>query len=117
MALTKIQTTAIEDDAVTSVKIVNSAITSAKIADATIVSADMAAGAVATSNIASKAITTGLMADGTDGQLFTWDASAVIATVPTGGATQVLTAQGAGAEPVFQDVVDNAAAMALALGG
>ena len=107
MALTKIQTSVITDDAVTS----------AKIAAATIVSADLAAGAVATSNIASKAITTGLMADGTDGQLFTWDASAVIATVPTGGATQVLTAQGAGAEPVFQDVVDNAAAMALALGG
>ena len=107
MALTKIQTSVITDDAVTS----------AKIAAATIVSADLAAGAVATSNIASKAITTGLMADGTDGQLFTWDSSAVIATVPTGGATQVLTAQGAGAEPVFQDVVDNAAAMALALGG
>ena len=107
MALTKIQTTAIED----------SAVTSAQIANATIVSADIAAGGVATSNIASKAITTGLMADGTDGQLFTWDSSAVIATVPTGGATQVLTSQGAGAEPVFQDVVDNAAAMALALGG
>ena len=97
MALTKIQTTAIED----------SAVTSAKIED----------GTIATGDIAPKAITTGLMADGTDGQLFTWDASAVIATVATGGATQVLTAQGAGAEPVFQDVVDNAAAMALALGG
>ena len=107
MALTKIQTTAIEDDAVTSAKILNSAITSAKIED----------GTIATGDIAPKAITTGLMADGTDGQLFTWDASAVIATVPTGGATQVLTSQGAGAEPVFQDVVDNAAAMALALGG
>ena len=107
MALTKIQTTAIEDDAVTSAKILNSAITSAKIED----------GTIATGDIAPKAITTGLMADGTDGQLFTWDSSAVITTVPTGGATQVLTAQGAGAEPVFQDVVDNAAAMALALGG
>ena len=107
MALTKIQTTAIEDDAVTSAKILNSAITSAKIEDGTITTGDIEA----------KAITTGLMADGTDGQLFTWDSSAVIATVPTGGATQVLTSQGAGAEPVFQDVVDNAAAMALALGG
>ena len=67
--------------------------------------------------ITDKAVTLGKMSDGTDGQLITWDASAVIATVPTGGATQVLTAQGAGAEPVFQDVVDNAAAMALALGG
>ena len=107
MALTKIQTSVITDDAVTSAKILNSAVTSAKIED----------GTIATGDIAPKAITTGLMADGTDGQLFTWDASAVIATVPTGGATQVLTAQGAGAEPVFQDVVDNAAAMALALGG
>ena len=97
MALTKIQTTAIEDSAVTSAKIAN--------------------GTIATGDIEAKAITTGLMADGTDGQLFTWDSSAVIATVATGGATQVLTAQGAGAEPVFQDVVDNAAAMALALGG
>ena len=97
MALTKIQTTAIEDSAVTSAKIAN--------------------GTIATGDIEAKAITTGLMADGTDGQLFTWDSSAVITTVPTGGATQVLTSQGAGAEPVFQDVVDNAAAMALALGG
>ena len=107
MALTKIQTSVITDDAVTSAKILNSAVTSAKIED----------GTIATGDIAPKAITTGLMADGTAGQLFTWDASAVIATVPTGGATQVLTSQGAGAEPVFQDVVDNAAAMALALGG
>ena len=70
-----------------------------------------------TAAITDKAVTLGKMSDGTDGQLITWDASAVIATVPTGGATQVLTAQGAGAEPVFQDIVDNAAAMALALGG
>ena len=55
--------------------------------------------------------------DGTDGQLITWDASAIADTVATGGSTQVLTAQGAGAKPIFQDVVDNAAAMALALGG
>ena len=55
--------------------------------------------------------------DGTDGELITWDTSAVADTVATGGATQVLTAQGAGAKPVFQDIVDNAAAMALALGG
>ena len=77
----------------------------------------MALTRIQTTAITDKAVTLGKMADGTDGQLFTWDASAVIATVPTGGATQVLTAQGAGAKPVFQDIVDNAAAMALALGG
>ena len=58
------------------------------------------------------------MSDGTDGAVdYLGCFSAVIDTVATGGATQVLTAQGAGAKPVFQDVVDNAAAMALALGG
>ena len=77
----------------------------------------MALTRIQTTAITDKAVTLGKMSDGTDGQLITWDASAVIATVPTGGATQVLTSQGAGAEPVFQDVVDNAAAMALALGG
>ena len=77
----------------------------------------MALTRIQTTAITDKAVTLGKMSDGTDGQLINWDASAVIATVPTGGATQVLTAQGAGAEPVFQDVVDNAAAMALALGG
>ena len=35
--------------------------------------------------------------DGTDGQLITWDASAKADTVATGGATQVLPSQGAGA--------------------
>ena len=55
--------------------------------------------------------------DGTAGQLITWDTSAIADTVATGGATQVLTSQGAGAKPAVQDVVDNAAAMALALGG
>ena len=55
--------------------------------------------------------------DGTDGQLITWDTSAVADTVATGGTTQVLTSNGVGAKPTFQDTVDNAAAMALALGG
>ena len=39
--------------------------------------------------------------DGTDGQLITWDASAIADTVATGGSTQVLTAQGAGAANFF----------------
>ena len=43
--------------------------------------------------------------DGTDGQLITWDASAVADTVATGGATQVSHSRnGAGAKPTFQDV-------------
>ena len=54
---------------------------------------------------------------GTDGQQINWHTRAVADTVATGGTTQVLTSNGAGAKPTYQDTVDNAAAMALALGG
>ena len=40
--------------------------------------------------------------DGTDGQLITWDASAVADTVATGGTTQVLTSNGAGANVKYK---------------
>jgi hypothetical protein len=40
---------------------------------------------------------------GTDGELITWDASGNPATVATGTATQLLTSNGAGAAPTFQD--------------
>jgi len=55
--------------------------------------------------------------DGTDGQVITWDTNAKATATGPGTATQVLTSNGTGAEPTFQDTVDNAAAMALALGG
>ena len=56
------------------------------------------------------------IADGTDGQVITWDSSAVSTTTGPGTSAQVLTSNGAGAEPTFQEVVSDAAAMALALG-
>ena len=56
--------------------------------------------------------------DGTDGQLITWDTSAVADTVATGGTTQVLTSNKVLVQNQhFKTLVDNAAAMALALGG
>ena len=55
--------------------------------------------------------------DGTDGQIITWDASAKAKAVGPGTSGQVLTSAGAGAEPSFQEIADNSAAMALALGG
>jgi hypothetical protein len=54
--------------------------------------------------------------DGTDGQVITWDSSAVSTTTGPGTSAQVLTSNGAGTEPTFQEVVSDAAAMALALG-
>ena len=41
--------------------------------------------------------------NGTDGELITWDASGVADTVAVGTADQVLTSNGAGAAPTFQD--------------
>ena len=57
-----------------------------------------------------------IIKDGTDGQVITWDADAKATTTGPGTATQVLTSNGAGAEPSFQEIVSDAAAMALALG-
>jgi len=42
------------------------------------------------------------LANGTDGELITWDATGVATTVPVGTSGQVLTSNGAGAEPTFQ---------------
>jgi len=53
--------------------------------------------------IADKALAIAKLADGTDGQLITWDAAGVIATVATGTDTQVLTSNGADTAPTFQD--------------
>lgn len=52
--------------------------------------------------IAAKAVDVAMLADGTDGELLTWDASGVAATVAAGTATHVLTSNGAGAAPTFQ---------------
>jgi hypothetical protein len=42
------------------------------------------------------------LANGTDGQLITWDAAGVPAVVATGSATQILTSNGPGTAPTFQ---------------
>ena len=47
-------------------------------------------------------IPVGALANGTDGELITWDSSGVAAKVPVGTATHVLTSNGAGAVPTFQ---------------
>jgi hypothetical protein len=53
--------------------------------------------------IADKSLSLAKLADGTDGQLITWDANGVIAAVAAGNASQILTSNGAGAAPTFQD--------------
>ena len=53
-------------------------------------------------SIADKALAIAKLADGTDGELITWNASGVIAVVAAGNADQILTSNGAGAAPTFQ---------------
>lgn len=52
--------------------------------------------------IAAGAVDIAMLANGTDGELITWDAAGAPATVPVGTATHVLTSNGAGAAPTFQ---------------
>jgi len=52
--------------------------------------------------IADKALAIAKLADGTDGELITWNASGVIAAVAAGSADEVLTSNGSGAAPTFQ---------------
>jgi len=52
--------------------------------------------------LAGSGITPANLADGTDGELITWDASGNPASVAVGTATHVLTSNGAGAAPTFQ---------------
>ncbi len=50
------------------------------------------------------------IADGTDGELLTWDSAGVAANVAAGTSGQVLTSNGAGTEPTFQAAAGGAAA-------
>ena len=65
MALSKIGTNAISDDAVTTAKLPNDAITSAKIADDAVATANIADDAVTTAKLPDDAITSAKIADGT----------------------------------------------------
>ncbi len=53
--------------------------------------------------IGAKKVQLSMMEDGVDGELITYDASGVAAKVSVGTAAQVLTSNGVGAAPTFQD--------------
>jgi len=65
-------------------------------------------GTITTAKIADDAVTLAKMAGGTDGNLITFDANGDPAYVSTGTSTQVLTSNGAGAAPTFQDAAGGA---------
>jgi len=65
-------------------------------------------GSISTAKLADDAVTLAKLAAGTDGELITWDASGNPTTVGVGTAAQVLTSNGAGAAPTFQDIASAA---------
>jgi hypothetical protein len=77
-----VATAELQDDVVTTVKILNSNVTEAKVAD--------------------NAITLAKMASGTDGNIISYDASGNPVAIATGSDGQVLTSAGAGAQPAFE---------------
>ena len=89
MALTKVQTNAIADDAVTTDKLAN-AINTERTANTAKVSLE------------DNAVTLAKMAGGTDGQIITYDASGDPVAVGPGTDGQVLTSTGAGSPPAFE---------------
>ena len=60
-------------------------------------------------------IPVGALANGTDGELITWNSSGVAAVVATGTATHVLTSNGAGAAPTFQAAAGGGIPIALVM--
>lgn len=67
--------------------------------------------------IAAKAVDVAMLADGTDGELITWDASGVAAVVATGTVGQVLTSGGAGVAPTMQNAAGGSEVIRLHYGG
>jgi len=65
-------------------------------------SGDVTSVADGAQTIGAKKVTVAMLADGTDGELITWNATGVAATVAVGTATHVLTSNGTGAAPTFQ---------------
>ena len=98
MALTKVQTNAIADDAVTTDKLAN-AINTERTANTAKVS------------LADNSVTLAKMAGGTDGQIITYDASGDPVAVGPGTDGQVLTSTGAGSPPAFETLPTSGATL------
>ena len=104
MALTQVKTTGIADDAVTTDKLADAINTArdantAKATNATHTGDVTGSGAL---TIAAGAVDIAMLANGTDGQVITWDANGAATAVGPGTDGQVLTSTGAGSPPAFE---------------
>ena len=93
----------IQDNSVTSAKIVNGTIVADDLATNAITTVKITDLNVTTGKLADDAVTLAKMASGTDGNIISYDASGNPVAVATGNAGQVLTSAGAGAPPTFAD--------------
>lgn len=75
------------------------------IADTTIPGGKLENGAVDTTQIADDAVSLAKLAAGTDGELITWDANGDPTALGVGTSGQVLATQGAGAVPVWSNLI------------
>ena len=75
---------------------------------APLTSSDITDGIISTAKIANDAATLAKMAQGTDGNLISYDASGNPVAVATGNDGQVLTSTGAGSPPVFENAAGGA---------
>ena len=96
----------IAPNAITTTKIAASAITTAKINTSAVTTAKIAASAITTTLVNAGAITTQKIANGTDGELITWDSNGNPAVVAVGTAGHVLTSSGVGKAPTFKAAAD-----------
>ncbi len=93
----------IQDNSVTSAKIVNGTIVADDLATNAITTVKITDLNVTTGKLADDAVTLAKMASGTDGNLISYDTSGNPVAVATGNAGQVLTSAGAGNPPTFAD--------------
>ena len=98
MALTKLKTSGIADDAVTTDKLAN-AINTERTAN------------TAKTSLENDSVTLAKMAGGTDGQIITYDASGDPVAVGPGTDGQVLTSTGAGSPPAFETLPTSGATL------
>jgi len=104
MALSKIKTNSIEDDAVTATQIATDAVDTAEIAADAVEASELANDAVDTNAVANNAVTLAKLADGTQGGTIYYGASGAPTELAAGTSGQFLKTLGTSANPAWGTV-------------
>lgn len=99
-----ITATLMKDSTITTTQLADCAVTASKLGDTAVTTAKINAAAITTAKIADSSVTLDKIFPGTVGNLITFDSTdGGAVAVSTGNSGQVLTSQGAGNVPTFQD--------------